>query len=123
MPGEMFWEFHQQGRIDEAMSEASGARRKSNELGREVHELCEKVDRLSLACQAMWELLRDQGSFREDQLLDKIQEVDLRDGRADGKIGAQPIECVKCGRKTNSRRQNCMYCGVPLQGGQEHIFE
>jgi len=71
----------------------------------------------------MWELLRDNGTFDEEQLMDKIEEVDLRDGRADGKIGPTPIACPECKRRANSRRQKCMYCGASLRGDQPHIFE
>ena len=72
---------------------------------------------------ALWELLRDDGVFDEERLLEKIQEVDLRDGRADGRLGPTPVSCPHCGRKSKSGRAQCMYCGTPLPGGPEHVFE
>ena len=119
----LFWEMHQHGRITDASTEAAGARSRANQVAHEMDYLRMKVDRLSLACQAMWELLQDDGAFEEERLLDKIQEVDLRDGRADGKIGASPIACPDCGRMANSRRRACMYCGASLTDGQKHVFE
>ena len=123
MSGHLFWELFQHGRIREARSEARDAHRASGALEREVEALRERLDRVSLACQAMWELLRDQGVLGEERLLDKIEEVDLRDGRRDGKIGTRPVECPACGRMANPRRRMCMYCGTSVRGGEEHVFE
>ena len=123
MSGDLFWELHQHRRIYDAQTEAAGARSRATQVSHEIDDLRMKVDRLSLACQAMWELLRDDGAFEEERLLGKIQEVDLRDGRADGKIGASPIACPDCGRMANSRRRACMYCGASLRDGQKHVFE
>jgi hypothetical protein len=80
-----------------------------------------RIDRLSLACQAMWELLREKADVNEDQLRDKILEVDLRDGATDGKMSPTIQECTHCKSKTNSRRPTCIICGVELP--KKHQFE
>ena len=80
-----------------------------------------QVDRLTLACQAMWELIRESGSFSESELQEKITEVDLRDGAADGRLGSTVLKCPSCGRNSNSRRDSCIWCGGPIE--REHIFE
>ncbi|MEN8148620.1 MAG: hypothetical protein ABFS86_02285 [Planctomycetota bacterium] len=123
MPGDLFWEMHQHGRIIDARNEASGARNKSIQVGRELDGLQDRVDRISLACQAMWELLRDRGALDEEELLARIEEIDLRDGRVDGRMGPTPQECPGCGRRSNSRRKTCMYCGAPFTDGPKHVFE
>ena len=94
---------------------------KSTDAEQEVRQLRSQVDRLTLACQSLWELLRDAGQFSEDELKSKIAEVDLRDGAPDGKLGSTVLTCPACGRNTNSRRQTCLWCGGPIE--REHIFE
>lgn len=84
-------------------------------------QLRRHVDRLTLACQAMWELIRDRGLATEAELEEKVLEVDLRDGKADGRIASQVITCPSCGSNTNSRRTQCVMCGAPLK--KEHLFE
>ncbi|MEM6886363.1 MAG: hypothetical protein AAF571_15185 [Verrucomicrobiota bacterium] len=79
------------------------------------------MERLTLACQSMWELLRDRTDFTEADLEEKMLEIDLRDGQADGKIGMQLIQCPSCNSKTNSRRTHCLMCGAPLD--KQHVFE
>ena len=76
----------------------------------EFHE--DRLNRLTLICQALWELLRDRGELTEEDLITKISEIDLRDGRADGKISKQIKHCPKCDRVMSPRHQKCMYCGA-----------
>ena len=87
----------------------------------EIRALKSQVDRLTIATQAMWELLRDAGYGDEEALAAKISEVDLRDGVADGKLGSTVIKCGSCGRNTNTRRASCVWCGEETE--REHIFE
>ena len=74
----------------------------------------EDIERLRLACQAMWELLRDKHGLSDDDIEDKIQEIDLRDGVADNKMTTTMVVCSSCGRKGKSYRSACLYCGVDL---------
>lgn len=72
----------------------------------------DKIDRLALVCRAMWELLRDSGGFSEEALLEKVREVDLRDGALDGRVRTPPQRCSKCGRTVSRRHRRCIYCGA-----------
>jgi len=87
----------------------------------EFQKLRRQVDRLTLTCQSMWELLRDGSELSEDDLIKKVAEVDLRDGSPDGRLGSTVIQCTSCGKNTNSRRDSCVWCGAPVD--REHIFE
>jgi len=117
----MIWEAYQQRKIVGAEHAAERAERKTENLGDEVRRLGRQVDRLSLACQAMWELLRDHSELEEGHIEAKILEIDLRDGNADGRMTAQVMPCWSCGRNTNSRRDLCVMCGAPLS--KPHVFE
>jgi hypothetical protein len=123
MPAELFWEMHQQRRITQAGKDATKAKSKVDRLEGDVSYLKRKVERLALASQALWELLRDHTDFEEEHILQKMQEIDLRDGAEDGKIGHKPIACPQCSRVSNSARQTCIYCGTSLHTVREHVFE
>ena len=76
----------------------------------------ERVDRLSLIVEAMWELLEEAG-YSEDALQAKVEEIDARDGRTDGKVTRPPVQCRKCGSSSPAGRTTCQMCGEPLPGG------
>lgn len=110
----MLWEAYQQTKIAGAERTAERAKTKADRYADDIADIRRQVNRLSLACQAMWELLRDHSDLSEKDIEARILEVDLRDGRADGKMAAQTLACPSCGRPTNSRRQICVICGAPV---------
>ena len=120
MPPGSFWEKHQQWKKsrDNTLGQAHS---KVISVQEELTYLRHKVDRLSLASQAMWELLRDNTSLKEEHLIKKVEEIDLRDGVRDGRIGHKPVSCPECGRVANSSRIECIFCGAELN--REHAFE
>lgn len=117
----MIWEAYQQTKIAGAERAAERAQSKADRYASDIAGIKNHVDRLSLACQAMWELLRDRSDLTEEDIEAKILEVDGRDGRVDGKIATQVCTCHACGRPTNSRRSSCVMCGAPLK--RLHQFE
>ena len=82
----------------------------------EIRELRDQVERLALMCQAMWELVRARASLSDAELEKLAQEIDLRDGMADGKLTSHPVKCPNCGRVSNSRHKKCLYCGLLFEG-------
>jgi len=86
-----------------------------------VEGLAQRFERLSLVCQALWEILRDRHSMSEDELKMKVLEVDLRDGTTDGKMATEVLLCPSCGNKTNSKRSVCIICGAQIP--KRHVFE
>jgi hypothetical protein len=111
----MLWEAYQHMMISDAARAAESAESKVERCDRAVLDLQRHVERLSLACQAMWELLREVSDLTEQDIEKKILEIDNRDGAPDGKIGMQQFDCPSCGRKTNSKRESCVICGAPIK--------
>jgi hypothetical protein len=111
----MLWDPYQQTRITGAEVAAGNAEAKVDRYASATEDLRRQVERLSLACQAMWELLKGCSDVTEADLEKKILEIDGRDGAVDGKIAVQPLDCPSCGRKTSSKRDTCVMCGAPVK--------
>ncbi len=79
-----------------------------------VDKLKGDVERLMLITEALWELLREEHGCTDEQLIAKITEIDLRDGKLDGRVStkAQPRACPQCGRVIMRDRTQCAYCGA-----------
>lgn len=103
---------------------ASKAERAASEMEAAVekmHELQQRIEKLSLCCQALWELLKDNTSLTEEDLAIKMTELDLQDGKLNGKLGKQILICPNCSRNGSSRRNACLYCGFALP--KHFVFE
>ena len=116
----MFWELYQQNQIRSAHRSAHRAQASAQQTYRQMERLEEKVDALALACQSLWEIVRESSGFSEDHLLARMEQIDLRDGKADGKMSPMGQSCPKCGRKTSRRREQCIYCGEST--GSTEVF-
>ena len=92
---------------DQAIQAEHTARRARSE----IDELRRDFEKLRLAAAATWEVLRDHNGLRDVDLMNKIREIDLRDGKLDGRISTQPRECPACRRVNRSDRPKCLYCG------------
>jgi hypothetical protein len=82
----------------------------------QVEQMQADIDRLMLCTQAMWEILKEEHGCTEEQLIRKITEIDMQDGKLDGKVAKQgPIACPQCGRTNKRTRVACLYCGTPFK--------
>ncbi len=81
------------------------------ELQSKVKDLEERIGRLALLNQALWELLKSRLSLTEADLETLARDIDLRDGIADGRLTAIAVTCPTCKRINNSRHAKCLYCG------------
>lgn len=115
------WDVYQQGVIGRASEIAESAKRDSKHTDARLHaealRLDSKIDGLALICQALFEILRDKGGISQEEVEAKVAEIDLRDGRADGRIQGRPTKCPDCDRVAHTRQRVCMYCGAPILGG------
>jgi hypothetical protein len=70
-----------------------------------------KVNKLILINMALVELLTAHAGLTEAQLLEKMQEIDLRDGKLDGKVSeTTSAVCEQCGKTYSKRHNRCLYC-------------
>ncbi|MFP3914637.1 MAG: hypothetical protein ACLFWM_07155 [Actinomycetota bacterium] len=73
----------------------------------------ERIDRLVLLVEAMWSLLREQG-FSDEELAERLMELDQADGSLDGRRVAPPSTCASCGSKVAAGLAACQFCGAAV---------
>lgn len=78
---------------------------------RELDGIDERIDRLTLLCEAMWEVICDAGATPE-QLAAKLNELDMADGRQDLKRRKLPTRC-DCGAMVPPKSKLCQFCSQP----------
>ncbi|HEV7279479.1 MAG TPA: hypothetical protein VGN57_04630 [Pirellulaceae bacterium] len=100
----------------ENASKVASVSTQADHLRMQVRRLETTVERQALACQAMWELLQQHLPVGEKDLLKKMEQVDLRDGVADGRMTPQAKTCTACSRTVHAKRKNCLYCGADVGG-------
>ena len=94
-----------------AAGDAAAASGKAGRAQQGVRELEANLDRALLTCEAMWTILRDKLGVTDEELIARVNEIDLSDGRLDGKVRKTPVSCPKCKRTISPRFPKCMYCG------------
>jgi hypothetical protein len=74
------------------------------------------IERLSMIAEALWTILREQHGYSDEELMRRITEIDLRDGKLDGRITADEApRCPQCKRQHVARhRPMCLYCGCTI---------
>jgi hypothetical protein len=97
-----------------AIDANNAARRAEDALGR----LEDTIDRQMLVIRTLLTACEKAGLFNEAQFRELMNDVDLSDGRLDGKFKPQvtPRECPTCHKVNGKRAVTCMYCGNPLEG-------
>lgn len=119
----MFWELYQYGRIQEASATADAARsaarsteRDLRQLSADVDGLQRQVERLTLANLALAQILRDRLGVKQLEIEGVIRDLDLSDGKLDGRIDRpmQVKRCEGCDRVNGPQRYSCLYCGKGL---------
>ncbi|NLX06811.1 MAG: hypothetical protein GXY33_16870 [Phycisphaerae bacterium] len=110
--GGMFWATRG---WDAERSEISSdaARSKANRAAEHVRQLEERVDHLTLIAMAMWSLLREKTGLTDEELAQRVQDIDLQDGTLDGRVRKTDIvRCRHCDRPMSPRHIRCLYCGT-----------
>jgi len=108
----VFWDLAQQKQITDSVKLVGKAQAKTEDVVQYSKETSSRLDRLSIISRAMWELLSEKLNISEAELMAKMSEIDLRDGKADGKFSSSAKHCVSCNRPINILHTVCLYCGA-----------
>lgn len=110
----LFWDLRQDDRIRAAKTQADQTSYDLQSKQTQLEELRAAVDRLALVNQALWEIVRERVEMTDTDLQAKVDEIDRRDGAADGRLGMAAPACPRCRRPNAAGRTRCLYCGAPL---------
>lgn len=95
---------------------ALDAKATAKEASTEVRFLKQKVEKLMMITEALWIVLKETTNYTDEDLKEIIREVDLKDGKLDGKVSAEsPDLCPKCGQILQKNKNVCIYCGTEVE--------
>ena len=102
----------QQQRVAHAKEQAQAATRSLTEARHLNQVLQADIDKLFMITQALWEILKTQHGYTDELLMKKVVEIDMSDGKLDGKVAKKERpNCSSCGRKLG-RTPTCLWCGT-----------
>lgn len=80
---------------------------------KEIDSLRRELSRLELLTMSLWETLKAKNpDFSDASLLERMNEIDMRDGVVTGEATKAPDLCPTCQRPVSVRTQICIYCGI-----------
>ena len=92
---------------------AANAEHSARQAKDELQGLANQVERLMMIAEALWILLKQQHGHTDETLVALLEEIDLRDGKLDGRVSATPPRyCTQCGRVLPKTKPFCIYCGA-----------
>jgi hypothetical protein len=95
---------------NQAQMDANQAGADAREAKTETELLRHDIDRLLMITEALWTFLKQAHGYSDEQLANAVKEIDLRDGRLDGRAQPPaPSPCPHCG-KINSARRSRWLC-------------
>ena len=91
------------------------AMREVRDVEGQLTRLQNRLDRLHVITQALWELMREKLALSDEDLTKLIEDIDLRDGAKNGKVATKPEMCPDCKRPASVRTNICLYCGKEVE--------
>lgn len=83
-----------------------------------------QVDKLLLVNMALWSLLCEKTGLTNEELRQRIEKIDLADGKLDGKVQQTVKTCPQCKRVIGARHNRCIYCGcMPASDSGFELFQ
>ncbi len=108
------YDLHQRNQINATrhslsttQSEVMDQRRRSEN---EIAALEQRVERLTMLCEAMWELVGQTTGLTGEHLARMVDQLDARDGERNRSHTPGATQCG-CGAMVNARVTHCQFCG------------
>jgi len=92
----------------------SGGNKSSSSNKTSILYLEKRLDRAMLACEALWSIVREKLDVTDEQLAQRMNDLDLADGTLNSKSKKTAVACPKCGRTIKRSLPKCMYCGQQI---------
>ena len=109
---DLFWELRRQRSSSDAGDIAGEAAKEAANVNVEIKALRGAIDKLILITRALWEITAEARGLSDEYLMDKVNEIDLRDGKLDGKLITAIRQCSSCRKTLFKGHDKCLYCGA-----------
>jgi len=104
------------GAAERANMASAQAREMANRTETGIRLVQHDVERLFMIAEALWSLLKEQHGYTDDELAARVTQIDMRDGKLDGKVASNGVKtCPSCNRPLSKKHLSCMYCGYTFQ--------
>lgn len=101
-----------------AQSTGERASRLASEVRSQNEAIIRDTERLFMITEALWTILKEQHGYTDEDLIHRVEDIDLRDGKLDGKVARKPSPpCAQCNRPIIGRHAVCLYCGARTPRG------
>jgi hypothetical protein len=95
-----------------AEATAQDARREARTARTATGLMQQDIERLLIITEALWSLMKREHGYTDNELIRVVSEIDLRDGKLDGRVPpGPPRACPHCSRVLGRKRPFCLYCG------------
>lgn len=78
-----------------------------------MEDVDERFDKLLYIVRAIWAIMEEQG-LTSDDLIEKIQELDISDEIQDRTVRESAKTCPSCESIVPAGRENCQVCGTDV---------
>ena len=107
--------FYHTAKNNEAIAASQQAKNSVSAVRVQNEALKFDVEKLFMITEALWEILKHEHGYTNEQLTSMIQDIDMKDGKLDGKVAKTgPANCSSCNRVLIERQAKCLYCGIPV---------
>lgn len=111
----MFGESYYQRGIKLPDTDSGRAKAEAQDAQYRVRVLEEKLEQTMLGIAAFWALVSERLQLSENDLIQKMNEIDMEDGVQDGRLKKHPVQCPQCQKTVSSKYIKCFYCGAELK--------
>jgi len=108
------WDIFQEIQLNDLRSQQHATDISQRRTDGDLTDLVRQVRKIALVNQALYELLKEKTGITDAELRKKIDEIDQRDGAADGKLSPKPVICPKCGATVTAGALSCQGCGAKV---------
>lgn len=113
---DFLWNAGQSAQIHETRRQIAKSEETALDAKSQVALLEHKLARLTLVTEALWEIVKHQTGRKDTDLVAIMTDLDLSDGKRDGKHHRPIANCHQCGRVFQRAHARCMYCNTPNPG-------
>jgi hypothetical protein len=96
----------------QAGNAALAASHRASKASDEVEFLRADIEKLMMISEALWGILKEKHGYTDSELVRRVEQVDMKDGKLDGKVAKSlPKKCPSCDRTIQGKRSRCLWCG------------